>query len=472
MKKSRALISILVAALLMLGMAVPAVAEVTPEEVSEDLAPGESITVTKTITTPEIPPKPDIYFMSDTTGSMGGVIAAVSGNASAIMAAIAAVQPDAQFGVGNYKDYPYDAYAFQHQLDITDDTAAVAANISAWAAGGGWDGPEGQFYALTQITDPGVGWRDGSTKIVVWFGDAPAHDPVPPAATGFTDNVTEATVTADLVAAGIRVIAISANASGWYYPEVLDDDPNNWGGDYAAAYGITEDGTSGQATRIAAATGGVHLFAPTPEDAVDAVIEGLEALATDVWGVVEADPGLTVTLDPTWHEDVPSGTSVNFTETITVAEGTWHCTTLTATVTFYANSYPDEGDVIGEQTIVIHVVGPVEIDIKPGSFPNSINPGGKGVIPVAILGSATFDVTTVDASSAAFGPSGATMVHKNAHLEDVDGDGDIDMILHFKTQDTGIAAGDTSANLTANTTAGIPIWGTDSVRTVPPKGKK
>ena len=467
MKKSRALISILVAALLMLGMAVPAVAQVEPDEVTEDLAPGESITVTKTITTPEIPPKPDIYFMSDTTGSMGGVIAAVSGNASTIMAAIAAVQPDAQFGVGNYKDYPYDAYAFQHQLGITSDTAAVAANISAWAAGGGWDGSESQFYALTQISDPGVGWRAGSTKIVVWFGDAPAHDPVPMSFTSLSYNITEATVTAALVAAGIRVIAISANASGWYYPEVLDDDPTKSASDYP----LPRDGTSGQATRIAAATGGVHLFAPTPEDAVAAVLEGLEALTTDVWGVVEADDGLTVTLDPAVHEDVPSGTSVNFTETITVAEGTWHCTTLTATVTFYANSYPEEGAVIGVQTISIHVsFTPVEIDIKPGSFPNSINPGGKGVIPVAILTTPDFDASTVDGDTARFGPDEAEPVHYA--LEDVDVDGDIDMILHFKTQETGIAEGDTEATLTAQTTGGTWIIGTDSVRTVPPKGKK
>jgi len=35
----------------------------------------------------------------------------------------------------------------------------------------------------------------------------------------------------------------------------------------------------------------------------------------------------------------------------------------------------------------------VEIDIKPGSDPNSINPNSNGVIPVAILGSAIFDAS-------------------------------------------------------------------------------
>ena len=37
----------------------------------------------------------------------------------------------------------------------------------------------------------------------------------------------------------------------------------------------------------------------------------------------------------------------------------------------------------------------VQIDVKPGSYPNAININGNGVIPVAILGSARFDVTQV-----------------------------------------------------------------------------
>ncbi|GAJ13428.1 unnamed protein product, partial [marine sediment metagenome] len=199
--------------------------------------------VDKEVETPPIPPKPDIYFMSDTTGSMGGAIGAVSANADAILAAIALVQPDAQFGVGNYRDFPYDPYAFDNQLNITDDTDAVSAKINNWAAGGGADGPEGQFYALTQIADPGVGWRDGSTKIVVWFGDAPAHDPVPDPPTDLGYDITEATVTQALVDADIRVIAISLPTGG--YPAGTDDDPTLYGGDYAAAYGIVEDGSPG-----------------------------------------------------------------------------------------------------------------------------------------------------------------------------------------------------------------------------------
>ena len=38
----------------------------------------------------------------------------------------------------------------------------------------------------------------------------------------------------------------------------------------------------------------------------------------------------------------------------------------------------------------------VTIDIKPGAFPNSINLGSNGNVPMAILSSADFDATTVD----------------------------------------------------------------------------
>ncbi|MCH7761877.1 T9SS type A sorting domain-containing protein [candidate division TA06 bacterium] len=41
----------------------------------------------------------------------------------------------------------------------------------------------------------------------------------------------------------------------------------------------------------------------------------------------------------------------------------------------------------------------VEFDIKPESCPNALNTKGKGVLPVAILGTADFDVTTIDPST-------------------------------------------------------------------------
>ena len=79
----------------------------------------------------------------------------------------------------------------------------------------------------------------------------------------------------------------------------------------------------------------------------------------------------------------------------------------------------------------------VAIDIKPGRFPNSIKPRSKRVIPVAIVTTDTFDARDVDPSTVRFGPDEATKAHSAAHFEDVDGDGDLDLLLHFQTQETG-----------------------------------
>jgi hypothetical protein len=108
----------------------------------------------------------------------------------------------------------------------------------------------------------------------------------------------------------------------------------------------------------------------------------------------------------------------------------------------------------------------VSIDIKPGGFPNSINPKNKGVIPVAILTTDTFDATTVDPTTVRFGRSGTEAAVVQSALEDVNSDGRPDLILHFRTQETGIKCGDTSASLTGHTTSGQAIQGSDAIVTV------
>ena len=108
----------------------------------------------------------------------------------------------------------------------------------------------------------------------------------------------------------------------------------------------------------------------------------------------------------------------------------------------------------------------IDIDIKPGRFPNSINPRNRGVIPVAILSTPDFDATTVDPLSVEFGPNAAVEANSRGHIEDVDGDALLDLVVHFPTQETGIQCGDTEALLTGQTFDGTGIQGSDSVRTV------
>ncbi len=123
------------------------------------------------------------------------------------------------------------------------------------------------------------------------------------------------------------------------------------------------------------------------------------------------------------------------------------------------------GDFFNHRIRKVTLVLIVTIDIKPGSDPNAINPAGRGVIPVAILTTDTFDATTVSPITVRFGPAGASLEHQLGHLNDADGDGDLDLVLHFPTQDTGIQCGDSEASLTGETFGGQSIQGSDSVVT-------
>ena len=117
------------------------------------------------------------------------------------------------------------------------------------------------------------------------------------------------------------------------------------------------------------------------------------------------------------------------------------------------------------------VIGPitVSIDIKPGSYPNSINLKSKGVVPVAILTTYDFDVRMVDPFSVLF----VEAPPRRWHYEDVDRDGHTDLLFHFETQELMLDSHSTEAMLTGNTLDGDAFEGTDSVNIVPKcNGKK
>jgi hypothetical protein len=103
--------------------------------------------------------------------------------------------------------------------------------------------------------------------------------------------------------------------------------------------------------------------------------------------------------------------------------------------------------------------------VKPGNDPNDVNPRSAGVIPVAVLGSVDFDAALVDFSTVTFGSGAASPAH-DGHVEDVNGDGFVDMVFHFNTQETGIQCGDIEATLTGETFGGQPITVSDAINTV------
>jgi len=98
---------------------------------------------------------------------------------------------------------------------------------------------------------------------------------------------------------------------------------------------------------------------------------------------------------------------------------------------------------------------------------------------VAILGSDTFDVADIDVTTLTFGSGGATPAHNltdsftyNDHLQDVNLDGYMDLMTHYRTRDTGIFCGDESATLTGETLDGQPLEGADSLVTVGCRGPR
>ena len=144
------------------------------------------------VTLPVVPPTADVVFAFDLTGSMGDILDAAKINALNIMQQLNELGSDMRFGVITYMDYTdyYSSYDYENQYgDVTSDypyrmdcaltgaVDAVSSAVNSLELGYGEDGPESMTRMLYEsYADETIGWRDGSRKILVHFGDSVPHD--------------------------------------------------------------------------------------------------------------------------------------------------------------------------------------------------------------------------------------------------------------------------------------------------------
>jgi hypothetical protein len=355
---------------------------VTPPTFTGSLKPGEHATIAKTVTAPTVPPKPDVYFLADTTGSMGPAIANVKANAVAILAALDAATSDSRYGAGQYKDFNSgDPFAYRNDAAIPgsdDNGAAALAAINAWSASGGGDLPEGNLFALHKLVTQ-AGFRSDSSRIVVWFGDAPGHDPICKSISGEATDVTEASVIAELQAANIKVIAVSVSTGSLG----LDGDPS---GSYS---GCPNGGKPGQASRITAATGGQSFSNVAPGDVANAILAGLTSLPVTVKPVATCDSGLTATFDTT-EKTVASGADATFTETLTLDSGVTGPAHLKCTVNFMLNGVSG-GDPFVEKNTITPIINHPPVCTSVTATLTELWPANHKYVTVGLTGASDPD---------------------------------------------------------------------------------
>lgn len=371
--RRRTLVGALVASmlLLVLGASAASGSGVDPSSYTGTLTSGSSVSITKTVHTPPIPPNPDIVFLSDTTGSMGGSISNVQANATSIMNDIASGVPAgsiAEFAAADYKDKEFcssDPYAFNVGQNLTTTTSDVQNAINAWSAGGGCDTPESWINALWQIGNGAINFRSGSTRVVVQFGDATSHDP------SLGHSLADAI--AALQAANIEVIFVA-----------VDDSQPDGGLDGA-----------GQASAIAAATGGQVLAAASPSDVSNAILTGLHNLPVTVTPSPTCDSGLSATYDAP-SKTVTSGSDATFTETLSVAPnapdgGVLHCN-----VDFLLNGISTPGF---QQTVDISVpLRPTDLSLTKSAAPSFVTEGNNSTYTLTATNNGTDPDTNVVAT--------------------------------------------------------------------------
>lgn len=108
---------------------------------------------------------------------------------------------------------------------------------------------------------------------------------------------------------------------------------------------------------------------------------------------------------------------------------------------------------------VVEATVPLRVDIEVRGRPCG---PGKGVVPVVLWTTDTFDAASVDHASVTLGQARETHVDRRSgvprrHVEDVDGDGDLDLVFHFRSDEIGMSCASDVVPFNGRTYDGRPV---------------
>jgi hypothetical protein len=266
----------------------------------------------------------------------------------------------------------------------------------------------------------------------------------------------------------VSASAVCDAASGHYY-ELVTDPYITWSEARDAAAAAVLEGTVqgyGHLATITSAEENSFVFTQYPGDALsNKWIGGYQPDASAVdtgWQWITGEPWVWTN----WNTGEPSNrfyAAYGYENATTYWDGTgkW-------------NDAPQEWQYSGGGYLIEWDGIPALITIRPGSFTTSINPKEQGTVPVAVLGSPALDVTTIDPASITLNgmpvdTRGSGKALKLAYsYEDVNGDGFMDLVAHFRVSSLGLTGSETELQLSASTFDGEIILSADSVNIVPP----
>ena len=120
------------------------------------------------------------------------------------------------------------------------------------------------------------------------------------------------------------------------------------------------------------------------------------------------------------------------------------------------------------QAITYKIAKEINIDVKPGDDSNFINTR-SGKTSVAILSTADFDAATVNPLSISLAGAPVSLKKNGttaSSLEDVNGDGLLDLVVHVSTQALQLN-NPNQVLLEGDTISGEPLWASDEIIMVP-----